>query len=39
MVVCTSGDIHCGWVGYFGPETNMKSVQMGVNIIVYCLTH
>jgi len=41
MVFLTSGDIHCGWVGYpqFGKTNIQAAFQMGVNIIVYCLTH
>ena len=42
MAMCTSGDLHCGWVGYvhqFGESNRQKAFQMGVNIVVYCLTH
>ncbi|HBC89384.1 MAG TPA: hypothetical protein DCZ94_20785 [Lentisphaeria bacterium] len=34
------GDIHCGWVNaWFGPEKNLASVKMGINIIIYFLSH
>lgn len=41
MAFLTSGDIHCGWVGYpqFGRNNIQAAIQMGVNVIVYCLTH
>jgi hypothetical protein len=41
MAICTSGDLHCGWVGF--PNLNQEyckdCIKMGVNTIVYCLTH
>jgi hypothetical protein len=41
MAMCTSGDLHCGWVGF--PNLNQESckdcIRMGVNIVVYCLSH
>lgn len=40
MTTCTPGDIHCGWVNkWFTPEKNEQSIQMGINIIIYFLTH
>ena len=41
MCLCTSGDIHCGWVGFgnLSPDECKKCVEIGVNIVVYCLTH
>ena len=41
MAIITAGDIHCGWVGFgvFSPEEINKCFQMGINIVVYCLTH
>jgi hypothetical protein len=41
MCVVTSGDIHCGWVGFssFSQKGIRESIEMGVNVVVYCLTH
>lgn len=40
MTVCTPGDIHCGWVNrWFTPEKNEQSIQFGINVIIYFLTH
>jgi len=41
MVVATSGDIHCGWVGFgsLAADERRKSIEFGVNVVVYCLTH
>ena len=40
MTVVTPGDIHCGWVNqWFTPQLNEQSIQMGINIIIYFLTH
>ncbi len=41
MALCTSGDIHCGWVGFqnLNQEYCKDSIKMGVNTVVYCLTH
>jgi hypothetical protein len=40
MSVCTSGDIHCGWVGFsnFTKEQCAHSLEFGTNLIIYCLT-
>ena len=38
--VATPGDLHCGWMcEYFGPEKDMQAIKMGINIIVYFLSH
>jgi hypothetical protein len=41
MAFCSSGDIHCGWVGFgnLDREGCKRCLQMGVNIMVYCLSH
>lgn len=40
MTVCTPGDIHCGWCyRWFTPEKNDQAIQMGINEIIYFLTH
>ena len=36
----SSGDIHCGWVcKWWNMEKNMEAIKMGINIIVYFLSH
>lgn len=41
-VLLTSGDIHCGWCqpgeNWFGPGSFKRSIQMGINIVVFALT-
>jgi hypothetical protein len=40
MTWLSSGDIHCGWVcKFWSMERNMDSIKMGINIIVYFLSH
>ena len=41
MCIATSGDIHCGWVGFsnLSRDECRRSVEFGVNVVVYCLTH
>jgi hypothetical protein len=40
MSVITPGDIHCGWCNHwFTPQKNEQSIQMGINTIIYFLTH
>jgi len=40
MTFVTPGDLHCGWTNsYFTPELNAASIRMGINIIIYYLTH
>jgi len=38
--VATPGDLHCGWMcEYFGPANDMNAIKMGINIIIYFLSH
>jgi hypothetical protein len=38
--VATPGDLHCGWMcEYFGKEKDMQAIKMGINIIIYFLSH
>jgi len=41
LAFCTSGDIHCGWVGFrnLDPQGCQRCIEPGVNIMVYCLSH
>jgi len=40
MTFNTPGDLHCGWVcRYFPEEKNIASIKMGINIIIYFLSH
>lgn len=40
MTVNTPGDLHCGWTGnWFGPEKCLEAIKMGINIIIYFLSH
>ncbi len=40
MTYVTPGDLHCGWCcKYFIPGQNEAAIKMGVNIIIYYLTH
>jgi hypothetical protein len=40
MTWLSSGDIHCGWVcAYWSMEKNMEAIKMGINIIIYFLSH
>ncbi len=40
MTICTPGDIHCAWcLKWFGKKRDMEGVKMGINIIIYFLTH
>jgi hypothetical protein len=40
LTLLTPTDLHCGWTGqWFGPEKQMQALKMGVNIIVYYLSH
>jgi len=37
--VATPGDLHCGWMcQYFGAK-DMQAIKMGINIIIYFLSH
>ena len=36
----SSGDIHCGWCcRWFTQEKNMAAIKMGINVVIYFLTH
>lgn len=40
MTWLSSGDIHCGWCyHWFTPELNMEAIKMGINVIIYFLSH
>jgi len=40
MTFATPGDIHCGWMcRYWGMDKNMEAIKMGINIIIYFLSH
>ena len=40
LTFLTPTDLHCGWTGwYFRPELNLASLKMGINIIIYYLSH
>ena len=43
MILSMSTDLHCGWKdeggGYWGPEKTREAYRMGINIVVYALTH
>jgi hypothetical protein len=40
MTVITPGDLHCGWMSrYWAPEKNMSAIKMGINVLMYYLTH
>ena len=40
MTVNTPGDLHCGWCNsFFTPEKNLAAIKMGINIIIYFLSH
>ncbi|HUW55391.1 MAG TPA: DUF4159 domain-containing protein [Planctomycetota bacterium] len=40
LTLLTPTDLHCGWTGsFFTPEQNLASLKMGINIIVYYLSH
>ncbi|NLX07680.1 MAG: DUF4159 domain-containing protein [Phycisphaerae bacterium] len=40
-VFVSPSDIHCGWAtpGWFGAEGQKRSIQMGINVIMYALAH
>jgi len=40
MTINCPGDIHCGWCNRFwaGPK-NLEAIKMGINIIIYFLSH
>jgi hypothetical protein len=40
MTVATPGDLHCGWMcRYWNPEKNLDGIKMGINVLMYYLTH
>ncbi len=40
MTLCSPGDLHCGWMCQYWPkEKNMEAIKMGINIIIYFLSH
>ena len=40
MSVITPCDIHCGWMSkYFSERKNMDAIKMGINILLYYMTH
>lgn len=40
MTVATPGDLHCGWQNRFwGPDHTLACIKMGINIIIYFLSH
>jgi hypothetical protein len=40
MTINCPGDIHCGWCNrYFSAEQNLRAIQMGINVIIYYLSH
>jgi len=43
MTLCSPWDYHCGWCSiqthWFTPEKSEAAVRMGINIIIYYLTH
>lgn len=40
MTVNTPGDLHCGWMcRFWAPEKNLEALKMGINIIIYFLSH
>ncbi len=40
MAFVTPGDLHCGWTRqFFSARQNEQAIKMGINIIIYYLTH
>ena len=40
MTICSPWDYHCGWTCmFFTKELNEQALRMGINIIIYYLTH
>jgi hypothetical protein len=40
MTVATPGDLHCGWMNrYWAPEKTLEATRMGINVLMYYLTH
>ena len=42
-VFLSSTDLHCGWCdssgGVFGRQNYKKAIQMGINIVMYAISH
>jgi len=40
MTYIDPGDMHCGWMmQYWANEKNIEAIKMGINVIIYFLTH
>jgi hypothetical protein len=40
MSIATPGDLHCGWMNKYWPyDRTLACIKMGINIIVYFLSH
>ena len=40
MTIASPGDLHCGWMcEYFGKKQDMEAIKMGINILIYFLSH
>ena len=40
MALATPGDLHCGWMSrYWSPQKNAEGIKMGINVLMYYLTH
>jgi len=40
MTIATPGDIHCGWqCRFWGMDKNIQAIKMGINIIIFFLSH
>ena len=40
LTIVTPTDLHCGWTcQYFSPDLNEQAIKMGINIIMFYLTH
>jgi hypothetical protein len=40
LTLLTPTDLHCGWTcNFFTAEQNLESLKMGINIIIYYLSH
>jgi hypothetical protein len=40
MTYLDPGDLHCGWMcRYWGMEKNIQAIKMGINVILYFLSH
>ena len=40
MTYLDPGDLHCGWCcRYWGMDKNLSAIKMGINIIIYFLSH